>query len=461
MTDMLIDNDARRVSRQVFVSPEIYRQEMETIFARSWLFVGHVDQVRKPGDFFLSRMGEDSVILNRDSAGKVHVFLNTCRHRGMRVCRYDQGNTAEFHCPYHGWTYSNDGSLAGVPQFREGYGAKLDKSAWGLIEAPHVKDFAGTIWATWDPNAPAFDDWLSDMRTFLGDFLALPDASGGEWECVGGVMKWTIPCNWKWGADNFIGDNYHNVSHASVDVVELSPSGRKGRHQGDVLMEAVLPTSTGHKVQLASEKIAHKGTLLNISTPRWGHGARGMLWEDDYPYVSQWGRFPAAERYFEEAYEKRRQRLGVRSRFHGHGGTIFPNFSWSTGRCSLAVWHPRGPDSTEVWRWTLVPKDAPAEVKDAMYHYAMTYQGPSGLTEQDDMENWNYGHEGCASPRARMFPFNYELGSEPDSKLLADWGLRESRVGAGISEINQRGYFTHWNDRMAASRGNGGNGGAR
>ena len=52
-----------------------------------------------PGDFFVSKMGEESVILTRDRAGQIHVFLNSCRHRGMKVCRYDEGNTRTLHLP--------------------------------------------------------------------------------------------------------------------------------------------------------------------------------------------------------------------------------------------------------------------------------------------------------------------------------------------------------------------------
>ena len=69
----------------------------------------------KPGDFFVSSMGEESVILCRDRQGEVHVFLNSCMHRGMKVCRYDEGNTPIFTCPYHGWSFATDGALVGVP----------------------------------------------------------------------------------------------------------------------------------------------------------------------------------------------------------------------------------------------------------------------------------------------------------------------------------------------------------
>jgi phenylpropionate dioxygenase-like ring-hydroxylating dioxygenase large terminal subunit len=98
------------ISREIFVSEEIYRQELEQVFARAWLFVGHESQISRPGDYVASSMGEESVILCRDRTGRLHVFLNSCRHRGMKVCRYDEGSTLEFTCPYHGWSYATDGA---------------------------------------------------------------------------------------------------------------------------------------------------------------------------------------------------------------------------------------------------------------------------------------------------------------------------------------------------------------
>jgi phenylpropionate dioxygenase-like ring-hydroxylating dioxygenase large terminal subunit len=96
----VVDLKAGTIARDIFVDDAIYRDELEQVFARMWLFVGHESQIPNPGDFFASRMGAESVILCRDRERHIHVFLNTCRHRGMKVCRYDEGNTPLLTCPY-------------------------------------------------------------------------------------------------------------------------------------------------------------------------------------------------------------------------------------------------------------------------------------------------------------------------------------------------------------------------
>ena len=115
--DGMVDAENGIISRDIFVSADIYAQELETLFTRAWLFVGHESLVPNPGDFYTSRMGEESVILCRDQQDQTHVFLNSCRHRGMKVCRYDQGNTTVFTCPYHAWSFALDGALQGIPQY--------------------------------------------------------------------------------------------------------------------------------------------------------------------------------------------------------------------------------------------------------------------------------------------------------------------------------------------------------
>jgi nitrite reductase/ring-hydroxylating ferredoxin subunit len=181
----LVDLAAGQISREIFVNEEIYQQELERLFARVWLFVGHESQIPKPGDYFVSGMGEESVILCRDRTGKVHVFLNSCRHRGMKVCRYDEGSTPVFTCPYHGWSYGTDGQLVGVPYFKEAYHDQLDKSRWGLIEVPQLRLYKGTVWASWDPSAPPFLEYLGDFARYLDLTLDGWDGGDGGTEILG------------------------------------------------------------------------------------------------------------------------------------------------------------------------------------------------------------------------------------------------------------------------------------
>src|SRR5215208_8471501 len=147
-----IDPERGTISREIYVNPDIFEQEMEQIFQRCWLFLGHESQLPDPGDFVMSRMGTEEVILVRDRKdNQIRAFLNSCRHRGMKVCRYDQGNSLVFTCPFHAWTYDTRGRLVGVPHYEEVYKEDLDKSQWGLIEVAQLASFYGSIWATWDP----------------------------------------------------------------------------------------------------------------------------------------------------------------------------------------------------------------------------------------------------------------------------------------------------------------------
>ncbi len=104
----LVDADQGLLSRRIFIEQDIYEQELENIFARCWLFLCHESQIPDAGDFFTSYMGEDPVLVWRDTGGKVNAFLNICRHRGNRLCRAHGGNAASFSCAYHGWVYGSD-----------------------------------------------------------------------------------------------------------------------------------------------------------------------------------------------------------------------------------------------------------------------------------------------------------------------------------------------------------------
>src|SRR2546423_6561604 len=156
----LVDASNGTIHNAIFSHPDIYQQELEQVFARMWLFVGHESQIPNPGDFVRSRMGEEQVIVTRGRDNKIYVLLNSCPHRGNMVCRYDEGHGLAFQCSFHGWTFASDGTLINLPPgTEEAYAPDLRKEEWGMLRA-RVEVFHGTIWANWDPDAPTFQGYL-------------------------------------------------------------------------------------------------------------------------------------------------------------------------------------------------------------------------------------------------------------------------------------------------------------
>src|SRR5260370_17376072 len=92
----LVDTRAGLISRRIFIEPEIYERELERIFARCWLFLCHESQIPRPGDFLTTYMGEDLVLVIRDSDARVGVFLNICGHPANRLSRPHPGTPSPF-----------------------------------------------------------------------------------------------------------------------------------------------------------------------------------------------------------------------------------------------------------------------------------------------------------------------------------------------------------------------------
>src|ERR1700752_5331312 len=99
------------LERPFYTSHEIFKADIDRIWRRYWLYAGHSCLIPRAGDWITWAVGHDSVIIARGKAGDIRAFHNTCRHRGSRVFREEQGIALAFVCPYHAWTYDLDGSL--------------------------------------------------------------------------------------------------------------------------------------------------------------------------------------------------------------------------------------------------------------------------------------------------------------------------------------------------------------
>ena len=107
---------AKALPQRYFISPDVFAEEQEKIFSKQWVSVGHQSRIAHAGDYFVSKVADESLIVIRDKRGEIRGFYNVCRHRGSRLVENTNGQlSAAIQCPYHAWTYGLDGRLLGAP----------------------------------------------------------------------------------------------------------------------------------------------------------------------------------------------------------------------------------------------------------------------------------------------------------------------------------------------------------
>lgn len=222
--DHLVQSD--RVHRSVYTDESIFRLEMQKLFGGVWTYLCHETEIPEPNDYKTVTVGFRPLIVTRDKKGEVHALVNRCSHRGALLCKERQGNGGRFTCPYHGWTFLNDGQLIG-PSFPKLYGQKFDREAHNLARVPRVATYRGFIFGT-------FNRELCDLEAYLGPAAEYIDhwvdrAPEKEILVDAGVYRGLYHGNWKLAWDN-AADGYH-VNFAHRSLVEMTAI-RNGRGQG-------------------------------------------------------------------------------------------------------------------------------------------------------------------------------------------------------------------------------------
>jgi 3-phenylpropionate/trans-cinnamate dioxygenase alpha subunit len=406
----LVDWEHGLISPEIFISEEIYQKELEQLFGRSWLFLAHDSMFPNPGDFFSTYMGGDPVIIARQKDGSVKAFLNVCRHRGMKVCRAEEGNANAFMCTYHGWTYDGSGALVSVPNFEDVYYGELEMSKWGLVPV-RVESYKGLWFGNFDESAPSLIDYLGDMTWFMDAWL---DATDEGIEFIPGVVKWTIKGNWKLAAEQFAGDGYHaRTTHLSSLGQFFTKEERPGR-------------------QFAS-RLGHGEAF---GTPRGN------------PIRNRFG-LNALQDHRDRVNEEATARLGAeQAAARGHF-TVFPTLSGSANTNTLRVWHPKGPNKFEIWAWTMIDKSASEDVKRLQQVGSVHMEGAAGMVEIDDGENWDLMGEVLEHGlQSRRIAWHYAMGLGHEHDDDAHYPGRIA--GRQLGETPQRGFYRRWLEMMTS-----------
>ena len=412
----LVDTEHAQVDRRIFHDEAVYQAELRQIFGRAWLFLAHESQIPSPGDFVRTRMGEDDVIVVRQRNGSVGAFLNSCPHRGNRVCMVDAGKKARgFICNYHGWSFGIDGRLAGTDGKVYDTDPDFEKSEIGLTPVAQVASYKGLIFGTFDPNAPSLTEWFGPFTWYLDVML---DNDEGGTEFIGGCIRSEVDCNWKFPAENFVGDILHAYwTHQSGAQAILGGGVDLGAQYDERAFQASV---YGHGIESNLDKVGNTKTL-------------------GYPELVE---------YVFSRYEATKARLGeTRARMVGaiSSCTVFPNFSFLPGQSTFRVWQPKGPGKIELFTWTLVNKNMPEPIKELYRKGTMMTFSPGGVFEMDDGENWEYCTKANEGWVTRHQPLHYALGvsSKIDAPELPGHIHRGS-----LNDANQRYFYQRWAEFM-------------
>jgi p-cumate 2,3-dioxygenase subunit alpha len=348
-----------RVHRSVFIDDEVLRRERETIFARSWLYLGHASEIPNPGDFLARNLLGEPLILSRDRHGDIHVFFNSCRHRGALVCREPSGNSAHFRCPYHLWTYRDTGELVGVAD-KASFPPSLDLTANGLV-SPRFEVYRDFVFITFNRDAPTLVEHLAPVRPYLD---AVVDQSiDGRMEVVEGSHLYQMGGNWKLVVENSL-DGYHGLA---VHQTYFKYLGDQGYDLSGGLEGIGLGLGNGHAVL---RYLAPFGRSVARPVSVMSTEAQEKIGAIEADLVSKHG-------------EEDADLIAHVSK----NILIYPNLIIiDAASLQLRVLDPVTPDNTDVSAWCLAPVGEDPELRAHRLRGYLEFLGPGGLATPDDNE---------------------------------------------------------------------------
>ncbi len=366
-----------------------------------------------PNDYVLKSIGPEPVIMTRGRDGAINLLHNRCPHRGNRVCMFDKGNTRTFTCPYHGWSFANDGALKGMP-FPSGY-AGVDRAELGLARVARVESYRGFVFGSFAAEGASLSEHLGAAKASL-DALCL-NSPEGEVEITAGWLKHKVKSNWKFLVENET-DGYHpSFVHASI--FEVAESGI-GSLYGSESTAVARDMGDGHTEIDLRPEFRKRGEPLSW----FGTSAKRLP-----DYVAR----------MQAAYgEAEAQRIMIDGTPHT---MIYPNLF--IAEIQLFTIQPLAVDLTVQHVTALQFKGAP-DLNRRMRQQTMGSVGPAGFLLADDAEMYERTQMGVQSQNPEWL----FLGRGQHRERTDEHGFL---IGDVTDETPSRGIWRHYRDLMKAA----------
>jgi fatty-acyl-CoA synthase len=402
-----------RVHGSLYTDPAIFAAELERIWYRTWVYVGHASEIAAPGDFVQKAIGPQPILMTRDRSGAIHLLQNRCAHRANQVCEAAQGNAMTFRCPYHGWTFDNTGALIGVP-FAGGYGDREPKQHLGLARVPRVASIHGFVFGSLAAEGPTLAEHLGAAAEAFERLARL--APEGEIELNAGWVRHKVRANWKMLLENET-DGYHpQFVHASIFGVA----------------ESGIGALYGEKSTAVARDLGG-GHTENDLRPEFRRVGRPLGWFGTSP-------------------DKLPGYVGRMRALHGDAAEsilidgsphvmIFPNLFLA--EIQLFVLQPLAVDETVQHVTALQFKGAP-DLNERMLRQTVGSVGPAGFLLADDSEMYERNQVGVQARAPEWLVLQRGLHRErrdEDGHLIGD----------ATDEVPQRAIWRHYRALMEAA----------
>jgi len=217
------DNGVYRCRRDIFTDPELFELEMTHIFEGNWVYLAHESQIPEVNDYFTTHIGRQPIIVTRGKDGQLNAVVNACAHRGATLCRRKHGNKGSFTCPFHGWTFSNNGKLLKVKDEKTTeYPIQFNThGSHDLKKVPRFESYRGFLFGSLNADVVPLAEHLGQTTVIIDQIV---DQAPEGLEVLRGNSSYTYDGNWKLQMENG-SDGYH------VSSVHWNYSATMGRRK--------------------------------------------------------------------------------------------------------------------------------------------------------------------------------------------------------------------------------------
>lgn len=426
----LVEDD--RVHRDVYTSPEIFQLEMERLWSRTWIYVGHASQVPNAGDFITVDIAAQPILMVRHSDETVRVLMNRCAHKGTKVVYDLAGNTGKtIRCPYHAWTYRTDGTLLNIP-LREGYdGTRLPD---GLHRLKNIEIYRGFVFARLSERGIGFKEYFGDSLSSIDN---LADRSPeGELELAGGCLRYLHNCNWKLFVENLNDTMHPMIAHASSagtakklwDEIQKSREGKPADAPKPMAIEQIAPFASDYKFF----------DDMGVRVYPHGHSFSGV----HFSIHSSYSALGDYEALMKKAYgdERAKKVLGTVR----HNTVYYPSLTIKGAIQSIRIARPLAADRTLIESYTFRLKGAPDILLERTVTYNRLINSPMSVVGHDDLHCYRSIQEGLAAGGNEWVSLHRGFAASEFSAVEAKGQLDCN----GTSEISMRNQFRAWAEFM-------------